>query len=95
MTDMSRIQAMVDATYVLTRERLADDPEYQRLLAAAQMEEALMPHRFLERNRLAMYVEVRTPLPDPYEIRRAEAERLARDKPRRQFMRRFRAWLAR
>lgn len=58
----ARVERGVAAQYAATHERLRNDPEYVRLSVAAAAEEECTPERFLERNRLAFYVELHMPL---------------------------------
>lgn len=55
------VRAEVDAAYAATHARLAADPEYQRLRAAAGDEERSTPRMYFMRNRLAIYVETQMP----------------------------------
>lgn len=64
MTHRSRadVIADVEASYAATHARLANDPEYQRLRAAAALEERETPAQHFHRNHLAIYIELHTPL---------------------------------
>ncbi len=56
------VLARVEAQYAATRERLAGDEEYERLRAAAETEADRTPAFWVNRNRLALYVETQTPM---------------------------------
>jgi hypothetical protein len=60
--EMSKAMAEVAASYAATHQRLADDPEYQRLRDAAKREAIEEPGAFIARNRFAFHIEVETPL---------------------------------
>lgn len=55
------IERRVDAAYKATHERLAGQPEYERLKAAAEDENRGWPHVWIDRNRFALYVELAMP----------------------------------
>lgn len=48
--------------YVRTHERLQGEPEYEALRTAAEHEARTAPQQWTARNRLAIHVELHTPL---------------------------------
>lgn len=57
------VQAAVDLGYAETEARLANDPEWMRLKAAAEAEERETPDQYFHRNYLALRLEIETPWP--------------------------------
>lgn len=57
-----RALALVDAAYEATHARLASNDHYRALTASADEERKSTPHIWIARNRLALYVDINTPL---------------------------------
>lgn len=59
--DLALVRERVRADYAATHARLASDPEYQRLSAAATHEAHTNPANHFARNRLALHIELHMP----------------------------------
>ena len=57
------VYAAVDRGYAETEARLANDPEWMRLKAAAEAEALVTPDQWFHRNYLAIQREIETPWP--------------------------------
>lgn len=58
---IEQIERLVAMQYAAVHASLSTDPEYVRLSVAAAAEEETTPDRWLDRNRLHMYVELHMP----------------------------------